>query len=539
MMRLLAGLSLAAPLAGAAALLAVPELVDAGLGPFGRLFVLGLTGGLFLVALSSALTRAWIGWRLQRLAQAVERIAGGDATIDVRVRERSVEARLARAVREVAATISVTREAATIDKLTGVVNRQTLLGALFNEVERASRYDRPLSVGFVDIDHFKNVNDTYGHAAGDIVLRGVAQAIRSNLRHTDIIGRYGGEEFMLVLTETDVDDGARLSEKLRTLVSHLRFEVDGNPELSVTVSIGIAGGQGKLLRIDTIVRDADAAMYSAKSLGRNQTYVFAEPDEDARVPRAPISAAGRARAMELGRTAREAATAALVSFIAPHPPHRGRPSAIIASIVVAMAEQLDLPAAETDRLRIAALLHDVGKLAIPDEILEKPAPLSPGEWRTMVQHPRIGQVILEQAATLKDAAPIILHHHERYAGHGYPFGLRGTDIPLGARIVAIADAYDAMRNDRPYKRALSHEQAVAELRRHAGTQFDPELVGLFCDLFARSAPDPDPTVLAVTNAARAPAPNERLAGARRRRTGRDAPTAERGHPETRPESAVG
>jgi HD-GYP domain-containing protein (c-di-GMP phosphodiesterase class II) len=172
---------------------------------------------------------------------------------------------------------------------------------------------------------------------------------------------------------------------------------------------------------------------------------------------------------------------------------------LIAAIVVAMARNLALPDAEVDRIRTAALLHDLGKVAVPQEILDKPAALTSAEWRTVVQHPRIGQVILEQAAALKDAVPIILHHHERYSGHGYPFGLRGSDIPLGARIVAIADAYDAMTHDRPYKRAMSHDSAVAELRRHAGTQFDPELVNLFCDLFANHAPSPDPTVLALTN----------------------------------------
>ena len=140
---------------------------------------------------------------------------------------------------------------------------------------------------------------------------------------------------------------------------------------------------------------------------------------------------------------------------------------------------------------------------MPEEILEKPSALTSAEWRTVVQHPRIGQVILEQAAALKDAVPIILHHHERYAGHGYPFGLRGNDIPLGARIVAIADAYDAMTHDRPYKRAMSHEGAIEELRRHAGTQFDPELVELFCDLYATVKPEPDATVLALTAASSA------------------------------------
>ena len=224
-----------------------------------------------------------------------------------------------------------------MDRLTGVANRQALLGELFAEVERAGRYERPLSVAFVDIDHFKAVNDSYGHAAGDVVLRGVAQTISENLRASDRIGRYGGEEFMLILTETDVDEGAVLTEKLRTLVQRQRFVVDGNAGLSVTISIGIAGGTGPGLRMDSLVRDADAAMYSAKSLGRNQTYVFAEPDDDARVPRAPISAAGRAHAVAIGKQAREAATLALTSVLNPLPHYRGQPSALIASIVVALA----------------------------------------------------------------------------------------------------------------------------------------------------------------------------------------------------------
>jgi putative nucleotidyltransferase with HDIG domain len=226
--------------------------------------------------------------------------------------------------------------------------------------------------------------------------------------------------------------------------------------------------------------------------------VFAEPDDEARVPRAPISAAGRARAVEIGRLAREAATDFLTKIVAPLPAHGGRPSALIASIVETMARSLQLPDGEVERIRTAALLHDIGKVAVPAEILDKPSALSSAEWRSVVQHPRIGQVILEQAAALKEAVPIILHHHERYAGHGYPFGLRAAEIPLGARIVAIADAYDAMVHDRPYKRAVSHQEAVAELRRHAGTQFDPELVSLFCDLFASKPPVPDPAVVAMT-----------------------------------------
>src|SRR3954469_8565479 len=497
-MRLLGILALAAVAAVAVLFLLDPSLSQAWVNDGTQ--SLTAAAAAVLVGVAATATGAWILVRLRfgRLVKFAERIAGGDYTIEVPATGGGLDGRLATAINTISASLADTHDRATVDRLTGVANRQSLLAALFAEVERASRYERPLCVAFVDIDHFKAVNDTYGHASGDIVLRGVAQTVAENLRTSDLIGRYGGEEFMLILTETTVEEGAALSEKLRKLVERLRFSVEGNPALSVTISIGIVGGAGQQLRMENLVRDADAAMYSAKSLGRNQTYIFEEPDEDARVPRAPISDLGRARATELGLRARDAAAEVLTSFISPLPHYGGQPSALIAAIVVDMARQLELPEAEVDRIRVAALLHDVGKVAVPEEILDKPAPLSSAEWRTVVQHPRIGQVILEHAAALRDAVPIILHHHERFAGHGYPFGLRGNDIPLGARIVAIADAYDAMIHDRPYKRAISHDDAIKELQEHAGTQFDPELVALFCDVYTNDAPRPDETILAIT-----------------------------------------
>ncbi len=499
-MRLLGGLGLLAPISLVVLWIANPGSIGSLIDDGSRAVLAAIVAGIMGVSLTAGIVFLYVRLRLRRLIRAAERIAAGElgVSVDARPRGGGLEGRLGRAIDAISVALDETTNAATYDKLTGVSNRQTLLADLFAEVERANRYERALSVAFVDIDHFKNVNDTFGHEAGDRVLRVVAQTLKANLRASDEVGRYGGEEFMLLLTETDVEEGANLTEKLRNLVARQKVTIADGQELSVTISIGIAGGKGGMLRTDALVRDADAAMYSAKSLGRNQTYIFAEPDEDARVPRAPISAAGRALAMEVGRVARDAATASLTSVVSPLPHYRGQPSALIASIVVAMARNLALPEAEVDRIRTAALLHDLGKVAVPQEILDKPAALSSAEWRTVVQHPRIGQVILEQAAALKDAVPIILHHHERYSGHGYPFGLRGNDIPLGARIVAIADAYDAMTNDRPYKRAMTHDSAIAELRRHAGTQFDPELVTLFCDLFANHAPTPDPAVLAIT-----------------------------------------
>ncbi len=502
-MRLFGVLALAASVALGALLILGPTAYVSWMDEGSRSIVATLATATVGVSLTALVVNGYLRFRFAALVKAAEQIAEGDYSTAVVVRGHGLDSRLATAINHIAGAFADTYDRATIDRLTGVANRQALLADLFAEVERATRYDRPLSVAFVDIDHFKSVNDTYGHASGDVVLRGVAQTIASNLRTSDMIGRYGGEEFMLILTETNVEEGAVLAEKLRTLVQRQRFAVDGNPALTVTISIGLVGGVGAKLRMESLVRDADAAMYSAKSLGRNQTYIFAEPDDDARVPRAPISAAGRARAVEIGHQARDAATLALTSVLAPLPHYRGQPSALIASIVVALAKQLDLPEAEIDRLRVAALLHDVGKVAVPEEILDKPSALTSAEWRTVVQHPRIGQIILEQAAALKDAVPIILHHHERYAGHGYPYGLRGNEIPLGARIVAIADAYDAMVHDRPYKRSVTHEEAIAELRRHAGTQFDPELVDLFCDLYGRQAPEPDQTILALNAAANA------------------------------------
>ena len=387
------------------------------------------------------------------------------------------------------AALGAATEAASTDRLTHVANRPTLLAFLFGEVERVARYNRRLSIAFIDIDHFKAVNDAYGHDAGDLVLRGVAEILRANTRQTDLVGRYGGEEFVIVLPETSVDEASVMAEKLRRLVVKQRFSLGSGAEVAVSVSIGIAGGQAQQIRVDQLIRDADAAMYSAKSLGRNQTYVFAEIDDDsARIPRAAVSTEGRRRAAMVGDLARQAANAALAAVVSPLPDYRGRGSPLIPEIAVRLARELQLPDAEVDRIRVAALLHDIGKVGVPEHILEKAGPLTVEEWQSVVQHSRIGQLIIEQIASVQETGAIILHHHERYSGRGYPYGLRGADIPLGARIVAVADAYDAMVHDRPHSAAIGHAAAVAELRRCADLQFDPELVDLFCRLYASGPP---------------------------------------------------
>ncbi|HEX7225084.1 MAG TPA: diguanylate cyclase [Candidatus Limnocylindria bacterium] len=444
----------------------------------------------FVAGMTSMALLAWsyFGWRLNRIAQALERTIETDEPIELRETGIPAERRLARAFNAASGAFLQTEVRATHDRLTGIPNRETLLATLAAEVERAGRHYKPLAIAFIDIDRFKPINDTYGHNSGDAVLRQIARLIADSIRASDTFGRYGGEEFMLILPETTPEDAVGLAEELRSLVATADLRIADGQLLKATISVGIAGGRGSELQLDMVVDRADAAMYAAKSLGRNRTYLYRELDEEAPVRRAPISADRRAQATAIGQWASDTATQALASVLAPQPHHRGRPSDMIAALATGIGLEMGLPAEEIERIRIAALLHDLGKIAIPDEILDKPTTLSASEWQAIGEHPRIGQVILEQASNLREAIPVVLHHHERFNGGGYPHGLRGNEIPLGARIVAVADAYHAMVHDRPYKDALTHEQALAEIQAHAGTQFDPAVVEVFCAIYDRAVP---------------------------------------------------
>ncbi|HEY6607776.1 MAG TPA: GGDEF domain-containing protein, partial [Candidatus Limnocylindria bacterium] len=314
MLTLVRALGFLAPMAVAAAFI-IWIAVAAQASPDDRLLLTGAAAVAAIAGMTTMALLAWsyVGWRLNRIARALERTLETATPIKLRESGIPAERRLARAFNSAAGTFLLTEQRATHDRLTGVANRETLLTTLHAEIERATRHYQPLSVAFIDIDRFKPINDMHGHNSGDAVLRQVARLIGGSVRASDAFGRYGGEEFMLILPETTPEDAVGLAEELRNLVMAEPMRIAGDQTITTTISIGIAGGVGSQLQLDMLVDRADAAMYAAKSLGRNRTYLFRELDDEAPVRRAPISAAHRAQATAIGRWASDTATQALAS----------------------------------------------------------------------------------------------------------------------------------------------------------------------------------------------------------------------------------
>ena len=420
--------------------------------------------------------------QLARLADRLAQSVGSPQVDRVHVSDPVLED----ALRRLMSRISDVEALASTDQLTRLLNRPACLGMLGVEIERANRYERPLTVALIDLDRFKRINDTYGHAVGDDVLRHVSDVLRANVRNVDALGRYGGEEFLLVMPETDLDGGIASAESLRRVVGRTPLTIEtpgGQTEIKITISVGIAGHLGsRSLDIDGLLREADGALYEAKERGRDQVRAHRAFSELGGLTRATIDAGARNEASKIGRAAFEASSEHLLGALSERAGWAGGASHLIADLSAELGRALGLPDGDIERIRTASLLHDLGKLAIPDAILSKPGPLTPPEWRTIVEHPKIGQVVLEQAGAIRDAAAIVLHHHEWFDGRGYPHGLAGAEIPIGSRIVAIADAYEAMISDRPYSAAMSHADALGELERQRGVQFDPDLVDLFISL---------------------------------------------------------
>ena len=356
---------------------------------------------------------------------------------------------------------------ATTDPVTELPNHRALLAQLDKELERAQRYERDCSLLFLDLDHFKALNDGYGHTAGDTVLSEFASLVRAQLRRIDTVGRWGGEEFVAILPELQADEALALAEEVRAAVAAHTFNVGGG--LHLTCSVGVASYPAQAREREGLLSAADHAMYGAKRFGRNQVRAANDPAVLALFSESHLEE-GREEAALIGMAE------ALVTLVEARDYSTGRHSHQVADLVLRLARALGLPPTEAQMIALASRLHDVGKVAIPDAVLQKPGRLTEEEWELMRMHPVVGAEVVSHIPALRPLAPVIRAHHERWDGQGYPNHLKGEAIPFGARILAVVDAYLAMTVDRPYQKGCAPSAALAELRRYAGSQFDPHVV---------------------------------------------------------------
>ncbi len=358
---------------------------------------------------------------------------------------------------------------ATTDELTGLYNHRHFHERIEQEIARGSRFGNTFSLIMIDIDLFKSYNDIYGHLAGDQVLRRVGHYISSSVRSIDMAFRYGGEEFAIILPEARLDDAFKVAERIRKTIE----SKSSSRSMPITVSLGLANWPNDGVMKEEIIGRADAALYRAKEMGRNRTCLSSE-----------IVKMGTALIENELETQPKALSIiyALAATVDAKDSYTYGHSRKVSEYAVMMGETMNMPPDKISILRAAGLLHDIGKVGVPDSILTKKSALTCEEWNPIRTHPDLGVEILKHVIDLVNCLPAIQHHHEHYDGSGYPNGLKTVSIPLEARILAIADAYDAMTSPRPYRSQLALEEALLELRRCAGTQFDPELVEIFCGM---------------------------------------------------------
>ena len=355
-----------------------------------------------------------------------------------------------------------TRRIADTDQLTGLYNHRYMQDAIEAETHRSSRSRRPFALMMLDLDNFKAYNDQFLHPMGDQLLRQVARLLTSICRKTDSVGRYGGDEFIILAPETNAEQASALAERIQRAANELFATVQPGPGV-VSLSIGIAVYPYDGAVRQELIKAADRAMYEAKGQGGARARVAggaaASGEQQGRGPFAHLESL--VNAVD-GRT----------GFSRNHAQWSAR-------FAVLLARRLGLPEETQQAVRIAGLLHDVGNIGIPRELLTRAGQLTPDERAVIQQHVILSEMLIEQVPYLNAVLEAVIHHHERWDGTGYPRGLRGEQIPLLGRLLAVATAYAAMRSRRPYRSALSQAQALRELRAGAGTQFDPAMVEAF------------------------------------------------------------
>ena len=384
----------------------------------------------------------------------------GHAVIQCNIRDntdRKAAEREAEAVRGRVLAEAVSR--ADHDPLTGLFNHRAFYKRLEEETVRASREALSLAVVVLDLDNFKFFNDVYGHAVGDEVLRSVAERLRAVCRPYDVVARFGGDEFALLLVGIGSATHAEIAARLRGQTGDLSFLPEGHDAaIPVTLSVGVALFPDQSLERMEVVHLADTRLLRAKTGG------------------AADSEAEGVRTVTLHGVEGFSLLDALVTAVDNKDRYTRHHSEEVLTYSLLIAGELGLSQAEQRTLGVAALLHDVGKIGVPDAILRKPGKLSDAEFEAVKRHPQMGAIIVSAVPGLSDTLDAVRHHHERWDGQGYPDGLRAEGTPLLARVMAVADAFSAMTADRPYRKGLAQEAAVTLLREGAGTQWDVECV---------------------------------------------------------------
>jgi len=338
-----------------------------------------------------------------------------------------------------------------LDSVTGMLSSRALRGRLAEECERSRRYQRGLCVAVLGVDDFEALELEHGFKAGDEIVVAVARHLRASTRSHDVVGRTGNAEFTVLLPDTDASSALPGLERLLV-------ELERAGEAAIGASMGIAALE-RAMSAEGLLASARHALAQSRATGGGRATV----------------ADGNDAICEPAKPPQREAIDALAVALLERDRYTGEHSQAVIDMSAAVARTLGCSSVEVERVRSAALLHDIGKVAIPDEILNKAGPLNDEEWMLMREHPVIGERILSVLPGLGAVARMVRHEHERWDGRGYPDGLSGTQIPFGSRVIIAADTYHAITSDRPYRAAKSHEHAVEELVRCAGTQFDPDV----------------------------------------------------------------
>jgi two-component system cell cycle response regulator len=410
--------------------------------------------------------------------------AGADRAVLLRSIKTALEQ--SRLKKDVAQATQKLAQMATCDGLTGLSNRRRMNDMLSYEFNRAVRFGTDLSCLMLDLDDFKQVNDSLGHGFGDFVLKQFATRLTDSVRESDACFRYGGEEFMVLMPQTDMEEAKKRAEKIRRLC-HTEPYRDDDHERVVTVSIGVASLHHRAAaRPEDLLACADKALYRSKAEGRNRVSVYFDTFAASRGAdggQALDTKILKDRFAALMEKTKKASVASFELLMRDAGSSRFKDhNRRVVHYLGLVGERLGLPPAHINTMQFAAALHDCTKVLLPQKLMGQKRRLNAAEMAEIKAHTCMLAELVEPFDFFADERTVLLHHHEKYDGSGYPNGLKGDKIPIGARIFAIVDALVAMTSDRPHRPGLSAEQVVQELVDNAGMQFDPHLVGLFLDV---------------------------------------------------------